>query len=127
VCRPPRRCSISGRLHTPYPAGGVPILQIVLTAGQRAVPVLAVVDSGAARSMFPLQVAHSLGVTLQQDALGARGVEGTGFPTWSAQEPVMGQVVRLDPATQQASLWASPFAMTPAFCEKDPFLLVVLC
>lgn len=101
----------------------MPILQIVLTAGERAVPVLAVVDSGAARSMFPLRVAQNLGVSLEQDAIGARGVEGAGFSTWSAREAIIGQVVRIDPASQQASLWGKAFPMTPAFCEKDPFLL----
>lgn len=73
--------------------------------------------------MFPLQVAHSLGVTLQQDAVGARGVEGVGFPTWSAQETVLAQVVRIVPETHKGELWGKSFQMTPAFCEKDPFLL----
>lgn len=73
--------------------------------------------------MFPLQIAHQLGVTLEKDLLGASGVEGTGFPTWSAKEAVTGQIVRVDPATQQDELWGVQFPMTPAFCEKDPFLL----
>lgn len=73
--------------------------------------------------MFPLQVAHKLGVTLKQDSLAAQGVEGNGFPTWSAQEAITGQVVRIDPANRQASLWGKQFRMTPAFCEKKPFLL----
>jgi hypothetical protein len=123
TCRQRRPCSISSTLDTPYAADGAPLLQIVLTYGDQAVALLALVDSGATRSMFPLQVAQRLGVTLEQDALGARGVEGAGFPTWSALETVMGQVVRIDPDNQQASLWGDPFRMTPAFCEKDPFLL----
>jgi hypothetical protein len=73
--------------------------------------------------MFPLQIAQQLGVTLQQDAVGASGVEGVAFSTWSAQERIMGQIVRVDPQTQEAGLWGTPFPMTPAFCEKRPFLL----
>ena len=73
--------------------------------------------------MFPLAIAHQLGVTLQQDAIGAVGVEGAGFSTWSSQEPITGQVVRIDPATMQPAMWGPTFAMMPAFTEKDAFLL----
>lgn len=73
--------------------------------------------------MFPRQIATQLGVTLQQDAIGASGVEGGGFPTWSSQEPITGQIIRIDPNTQQAELWGPQITMTPAFADKDPFLL----
>lgn len=35
----------------------------------------------------------------------------------------MGQIVRIAPETSQSELWGKQFPMTPAFCEKEPFLL----
>jgi hypothetical protein len=87
---------------------------------------VALVDSGAARSMFPMEIARRLGIDgqLAQDATGAKGVEGGGFPTWSFPPGLSAQIVRVSPENpRQPELWGMPFVMTPAFTHKDPFLL----
>ncbi len=76
--------------------------------------------------MFPRQIAGLLGVDgdLVTDAAGAVGVEGGGFPTWSYQPGLTGQVVRTPPNNPtQRELRGPTFPMTPAFAEKDAFLL----
>jgi hypothetical protein len=87
---------------------------------------VALVDSGATRSMFPMEIAQRLGIEeqLTQDAVGAMGVEGGGFPTWSFLPGLQGQIVRVPPENpQQSEPWGASFAMTPAFAHKDVFLL----
>jgi hypothetical protein len=84
------------------------------------------VDSGAARSIFPMQIAQRLGITeaLVQDQVGARGVEGVGFSTWSYPPGLQAHVVRIaQKRPHKVTNWGSPFTLNPAFCHKDPFLL----
>lgn len=84
------------------------------------------VDSGAARSMFPMPIAQRLGIgeDLVQDAVGARGVEEVEFPTWSYPPGVQAQIARIaQRSPHRLTSWGSPFTLEPAFCEKKPFLL----
>jgi hypothetical protein len=76
--------------------------------------------------MFPRTIAGALGLDpdhLSQDPAGARGVEGEGFPTWSATQSISGQIIRTDPQTGNQEPWGPSFSMDPAFAEKDVFLL----
>ncbi len=86
--------------------------------------VIGCVDSGADRTFLPLAVARRLGLSsreLVRDALGAIGVEGIGFPTWSSNVPLEGRVVA-DMGHGPAP-WGPLFAVNPAFSEKEPVLL----
>lgn len=76
--------------------------------------------------MFPMEIARILGVEgqLSEDASGAVGVEGGGFPTWSFLPGLQGQIVRVPPSKpQHPELWGPQIAMNPAFANKDAFLL----
>jgi hypothetical protein len=96
-----------------------------LDAGESSTVVPAVVDSGAERSMFPLQIAKRLGIAdaLVRDEIGARGVEGAGFPTWSYPVGLRAWVMRITENPSEVVVWGESFVLNPAFCEKDPFLL----
>jgi hypothetical protein len=122
---PPPRCSISDVLVTPYGRSG-PQLLIELSTEARTVSVLALLDSGAARSMFPRSVARMLGIEdeLVSDPVGAVGVEGAGFPTWSYPLGMAAQVMRTPPEDPSRSEpWGTSVRMTPAFADKGVFLL----
>jgi hypothetical protein len=101
------------------------MLLMQLTAGAATTFIAAVVDSGAARSMLPLQIAERLGVSdaLVEDEVGAQGVEGIGFSTWSLPDGVEAQVLSVTQASGTVIKWGTSFTLSPAFCDKDPFLL----
>jgi hypothetical protein len=110
----------------PYAGSTGPLLLLQLAVGALNIFVAAVVDSGAARSMLPMEIAKRLGIAdaLVRDQMGARGVEGGGFPTWSYPDGVEAHVMRIGPRSpHEITKWGSPFTLNPAFCEKDPFLL----
>ncbi|MEX2194340.1 MAG: hypothetical protein WD844_03565 [Thermoleophilaceae bacterium] len=85
--------------------------------------VIALVDSGAHRSCFPVQIARQLRIKskLKKDPCGAKGV-GSKFTTWSSTVPLHGQIVatgRSGPA-----LWGPRFRFEPAFVEDDDAFLL---
>jgi hypothetical protein len=84
------------------------------------------VDSGASRSFLPKTVASLLGIKsheLVRDAAGAKGVEGTGFATWSSTKQIVAQVIQVDPVNEQRTPWGPLIPMNPAFANKDVVLL----
>ena len=88
------------------------------------VRVLAMVDSGAYRSHFPLDVARDLGLSdddLSKDELGGRGV-GSEFDTWSSRIPIRAGIGRI---AEDGSLvaWGPGFTLMPVFSEHEAFLL----
>jgi hypothetical protein len=92
----------------------------------RRVIELALIDSGAARSVFPLAVARELGIEheLVEDAARSVGVEGAGFPTWSYPPGLTCHVLRTAPdGPSGREPWGEPVRLTPAFADKRVFLL----
>jgi hypothetical protein len=90
------------------------------------VTVLAVVDSGAHRSIFPLQIATDLGIQvneLLEDPNGGLGV-GSAFRLWVSTVSVRAGVglFELD-ADGHDQPWGPGFSFHPAFTEHDVFLL----
>jgi hypothetical protein len=106
------------------------VLQIALSAVRQAAQpapvlgVLAIVDSGASNTCFPMVIATRLGIAdheLQQDADPSIGVEGQGYTTWSSTLPLEAWIVA---STAQGSVaWGPRFPLSPSFSDKDPFLL----
>lgn len=90
------------------------------------IDVLALVDSGAFRSCFPLQVAYELGITdaeLVEDPTGGAGV-GSQFRFWTTGIPIVAGVALFEPASDgSAQPFGPEFALSPAFTETDAFLL----
>jgi hypothetical protein len=88
--------------------------------------VIATVDSGAYRSIFPLQVARALGIQddeLVQDAHQGEGV-GSRFTIWTTTVPIRAGVALFEAAADGSDrLWGPGFALSPAFTEHDVFLL----
>jgi hypothetical protein len=112
-------------LTLPYAAHG-PLLLLQLAAAETVTVVPAMVDSGAARSMFPMQVAQRLGIatSLTQDKTGAVGVEGENFPTWSYPSSLQAQILQVQREPVGASApWGDQFVLNPAFSDKSAFLL----
>lgn len=90
------------------------------------VEVLALVDSGAFRSCFPLQIASDLGIgndELVEDPAGGFGV-GSTFRFWTATAAIRAGVAlfALD-VNGRSQPWGPGFALSPAFTEHDSFLL----
>lgn len=88
--------------------------------------IVACVDSGAARSFFPLSIAQRLGIQqaeLQEDQFGGKGVEGEGFPTFSSTVPIRGIVMALVGPNNSFQAWGPPVLLNPAFSDKEPLLL----
>jgi hypothetical protein len=105
------------------------VLELVLTAQRSdgttgSVPVIACVDSGAARTYLPLVVADRLGIrdTLTKDAVDSGGL-GSRFPTWSAPDPVLGQVIARFPEPQGRTEIGPELTLRPAFGEPADMLL----
>ncbi len=83
-------------------------------------------DSGAARSFFPLEIAHQIGIQpqeLQQDQHGGMGVEGVGFDTYSSTVPIEAVVMALIGPNHTYQVWGPRFPLRPAFSDKEPLLL----
>lgn len=111
-------------LQTTYFEGPPELLVELMSGDDGYALILGVVDSGADRSMFPLEIADLLGIpdALVKDEVLAGGAAGPGFPTWSSSEEIRGQIVRL---TDDRELfpWGPEFPMNPAFAESEHFLL----
>jgi hypothetical protein len=107
-----------------YPAGVMPQVLVQLETNSGTKVVLGDVDSGADRSLFPLEIAADLGIEseLVEDAKKGQGAHGARFPTYSSSAAVMGQLVRIDGNGNQV-LWGQLFRMRPAFADTDSFLL----
>jgi hypothetical protein len=90
------------------------------------VEVRALVDSGAYRSSFPLQVAGDLGIEqreLVEDQAGGVGV-GSHFRVWTTPVPIRAGVALFEAASDGTRQpWGPGFTLTPAFIEHDAFLL----
>lgn len=97
----------------------------MLSGPDRSIESTALIDSGAAFSVFPLWVASQLGISedLVQDRQ-AVGAEGAGFATWSYPPGLSCQVMQLRPDDfSQREPWGKPVKLTPAFADKTVFLL----
>jgi hypothetical protein len=93
------------------------ILQLSSETGNALV--LAVVDSGADRTLFPAEIAELLGLSeenggLVQDEHGGRGVGGVEFPTWFSTREIIGQVMQIAEEDELIP-WGPSFGMDPAF------------
>jgi hypothetical protein len=90
------------------------------------VEVLAMVDSGAYRSAFPLAIADDLGIQpheLAEDPRGGGGV-GSRFRVWTATVSIMTGVRLFQPPPDgTVQPWGPGFRLDPAFIEHDAFLL----
>jgi hypothetical protein len=90
-------------------------------------PVLlrALVDSGADRTTFPLEIAWELGI--QRDELilrpgGGRGVKSR-FDVWTSSLPIRAGVSTRDASTGADSAWGPAFTLSPVFIDDGSFLL----
>jgi hypothetical protein len=90
-------------------------------------PVLlrALVDSGADRTTFPLEVAWELGI--EQDELilrpgGGRGVKSR-FDTWRSSVPIRAGISRRNASTGAHAAWGPFFTLQPSFIDDGSFLL----
>lgn len=119
------------RLTTAYGPPG-PYLKIGMVVERPGVPeaqpvtVLAMVDSGAWRSIFPLSIAHDLGLEpheLREDPDGGAGVAST-FRVWMPTLPIRAGIAffELD-ANGYHVPWGPGFPLEPAFTEAESFLL----
>jgi len=94
--------------------------------GPQPVTVLAQVDSGAWRSIFPKQIAYDLGIQdheLTQDPQGGSGV-GSTFPVWMSTVPIAAGIAFFEPNPDGSERpWGPGFALEPGFTEHDAFLL----
>lgn len=83
------------------------------------------VDSGAHGTLLPKSIAHNLGLDpntdLQQTPDGSGGAGGTSFPTWTATQPITGQVVAMLPSGP--TLWGPIIDLQPRFADGEPALL----
>lgn len=90
------------------------------------VQVLAVVDSGAFRSSFPLQIATDLGIAadeLSEDPHGGAGV-GSEFRVWTTAVPIMAGIALFEHTPEGTPQpFGAGFGLSPAFIEHDVFLL----
>jgi hypothetical protein len=88
--------------------------------------VLALVDSGADRSAFPLQIAKDLGIAdneLVEEPAGGAGV-GSTFRVWTTTVPIMAGIGFFQPAPDgTVQPWGPGFSLNPSFVEADAFLL----
>lgn len=95
-------------------------------AVQPPVTVLAMVDSGAWRSIFPKQIAYDLGIRddeLTEDPLGGGGV-GSHFRVWMSSVPIRAGIGFFEPNPDGTERpWGPGFDLEPAFTEHDAFLL----
>ncbi len=105
------------------------MLEVVLTTrlpdgSSRRLIVFAIVDSGAARTYFPLAVADRLGLrgSLEKTSERPAGV-GSTFDTWSTPIPVTGQIIAAYPEPQGRTLIGPRFALQPWFGEPADLLL----
>jgi hypothetical protein len=82
--------------------------------------VVAVVDSGADRTVLPLSVALRLAImdTLERDPADGFGFEGGAFPIWRSSLPLLGQVIAND-----GTAWGPRFPLAPVFADADIALL----
>jgi hypothetical protein len=93
-----------------------------LDAASVSQEVIAIVDSGAPRSLFPRAVADKLGIA---DALvpcdrSGEGAGGDEFDLWECTERITAQVI-----PQQGEVWGPVVMLDPAFSERGSFLLGV--
>lgn len=90
------------------------------------VTVFAMVDSGAYRSVFPLQIATDLGLQpheLVEDPHGGFGV-GSHFRAWTTTLPIRTGVALMEAAPDGTERpWGPGFNLSPIFTEHDSFLL----
>jgi hypothetical protein len=90
------------------------------------VQVLAIVDSGAYRTSFPLQIATDLGIAqdeLFEDPHGGAGV-GSRFRVWTTTVPIMAGIALFQPGPDgHPQPWGPSFSLSPGFIEHDAFLL----
>lgn len=85
----------------------------------------ALVDSGADRTTFPMEIARDLGI--QRDELilhpgGGRGVKSR-FDVWTTSVPIRAGVSTPDPSTGATSAWGPTFTLRPSFVDGGAFLL----
>jgi hypothetical protein len=100
---------------------------VVDRPGRPPPPVLlkALVDSGADRTKFPLEIAWKLGI--QRDELilrprGGRGVKSR-FDVWTSSVPIRAGISRRDASTGADSAWGPAFTLRPSFVDGGSFLL----
>jgi hypothetical protein len=121
--------SATPRLTTQYAPGDSPVVELLLTAElpdgtSKSVPVFGYVDSGAARSYFPLAIADRLGIrhllTKNDDPSVGLGSE---FDTWTCPVPIFGQIIATYPEPQGRTERGPRLTLHPWFGEPEDFLL----
>jgi hypothetical protein len=91
----------------------------------RPVVLRALVDSGADRTTFPLDVAWKLGIQRNELILrpdGGRGVKSR-FDVWTSSLPIRAGVSTRDAWTGADSAWGPAFMLFPFFIDDGSFLL----
>lgn len=83
----------------------------------------AYVDSGAARSYFPLEVADELGIRSELQQHGHSVGLGSRFETWKSPNPIMAQVVATFPDPQGPTPTGPNIELDPLFGEPQDSLL----
>jgi hypothetical protein len=89
------------------------------------VPMTALVDSGADRTTFPLEIAWKLGIQPNELTLrpgGGRGVKSR-FDVWTSSLPIRAGVSTRDASTGADSAWGPAFMLSPFFIDDGSFLL----
>jgi hypothetical protein len=91
----------------------------------RPVLLKALVDSGADRTTFPLEIAWDLGIQRNELILhpgGGRGVKSR-FDVWTSSVPIRAGISRRDVRTGADSAWGPAFTLSPFFIDGGSFLL----
>lgn len=85
--------------------------------------IAAIVDSGASRSYFTLDVADELGIRDELEEFGRSVGLGSEFQTWRSRKPVKAQILAIYPEPQGPTLVGPVFELDPSFGEPQDSLL----
>jgi hypothetical protein len=84
-------------------------------------PVIAIVDSGAERSMFPKAYAAALGLQLVEAEDKPHALDGTPIMAWRALDPLDARILAIFP--KRAKHWGPTFDLRPFFTETSTSVL----
>lgn len=85
--------------------------------------IAAIVDSGASRSYFTLDVAEELGIKDDLEEFGESVGLGSKFQTWRSKRPIKAQIILNYPEPQGPTLVGPEFELDPSFGEPQDSLL----
>lgn len=85
--------------------------------------IAAIVDSGASRSYFALDVAEELGIRADLVEGGRSVGLGSSFQTWRSQRPIKAQIIAVYPEPQGPTFVGPVIDLHPSFGEPQDSLL----